>query len=143
MLNIKDLIFSNVTFRQSLIMQTVWLAMAVSYNGISILLIRHAYAPLKEGYPEVTLGFLALYAGLILFGFTKLYRLYFCLAILLVIILVVVGIGSHIYTAINTGISDTYSSLLAWVFAILINFYGVIVFLLGILIAQNEIQETK
>jgi hypothetical protein len=128
----------DVTFRQSLIMQTVWLATAALYNGISITLTFYNYPPLKEGKPVETLLFLALYGVIILIGHAKLYRLYISLGYLLTIILIVAGIGSHIYNALSIGISEVYNSFVAWALAILINIYGVTAFLLGISIAKNE-----
>lgn len=127
-----------VTFRQTLIMQSVWLAIAASYNGISITLTLYDYPPLKEGKPVETLLFLALYGVIILIGHAKLYRLYLSVGCLLTIILIVAGIGSHIYNALSIGILEVYNSFLAWALAILINIYGVTAFLLGILIAKNE-----
>jgi hypothetical protein len=128
----------DVTFRQSLIMQTVWLATATSYNGISIILTLYDYPPLKEGKPVETLLFLEFYGVIILIGHAKLYRLYILLGCLLTIILIGAGIGSHVYNALSIGILEVYNSFLAWALAILINIYGVTTFLLGILIAKNE-----
>jgi hypothetical protein len=130
-----------VTVQLSLHLQLIWLALAVSYNVSSVYLLQNGFAPLKKGDPEMTLYFLAMYGLLIGLGFAKQYRLYGVFGAALTAVLLIAGVGSHIYTAMTTGIADIYSSGWAWMSAILINCFGVSAFLLGLFIVRTKQKE--
>jgi hypothetical protein len=130
-----------VTLQSSLQLQLIWLALAVSYNVSSVYLLQNGYAPLKKGDPEMTLYFLAMFGLLIGLGFAKQYRLYSVFGAALTAVLLIAGVGSHIYTAITTGIAGTYSSGWAWISAIIINSFGISVFLLGLFIVRTKQKE--
>lgn len=125
--------------RRCLQLQLTWLALAIFYNVISIYLLKNGLTPLKNGDPEMTLFSLLVFTVLIGLGYAKQYRPYTVLGAALTTMLLIVGVGSHLYAAMSSGILVNYLSTWSWLAALLINIFGVTAFLLGL----NVVRRTR
>jgi hypothetical protein len=117
--------------------------LAIAYNVISIYRLSNGNPPLKEGNPELTLYFLFPYALLIALGYFQNFRAYFIVGAVLTLLLFIIGVLSHIHTVILPGGMQIYSSQWSWLFAILINIFGVLAFQLGLLKTLRALLESQ
>lgn len=120
-----------MTFKHYLALQVIWLLMALGYNMVSIYNLNLGYPPLKEGNPQQTMVLLTPFLLLLILGFAKRYTVYFYFGVLQTASLLFIGVASHFYTFSISGVTN-YSSVWSFLFAIVINIFGVAVFYGGL-----------
>jgi hypothetical protein len=115
-----------------LIAQLVWLFMAIGYNVIGIWRMQNGLNALIGTRPEYALLSLCVFAVVIYLGFSKRNFMYLLSILLTLPGLIYIGIGRHIEAYILDNSLPNYAGYWAWVWAIGINVYGVLVFALSV-----------
>ena len=127
--------FSHLSFW--LAAQTLWLAMAISYNLIGIYRVSQDGRALvgESDQPVRALVGLAVFAFPILAGYLNWDTVYRFSMPFVLLLLVVVGFWRHIEAAKSPEGMNAYASSAAWWWAVGINGYGTVVFAIGLFVA--------
>lgn len=124
-----------VQFKTALWMQTVWFALAVSYNCFSLVSMANGGA----GFAGDRAGTISALAAVVLFGavtlagFLRRERLFRVFSPLVVVLLLVGGVLKHLMLG-----PVSYASYNHWLTAIMINGFGVAAFAFGAALAFSH-----
>lgn len=114
-------------FKHFLVLQAVYLLIAVGYNLLSIWLTHNQGVALIDGRdPRYSILSLMLLLPVIYLGASGRYRSYLLTNTLLVLLIAYGGVINHILYYLDGDLSR-YSSIWAWLSAIVVNAFGVLV----------------
>ena len=120
-----------MTLRSVQWLELIWVAMGLSYNAVSYQRFTDGSAPLAPTDPVSGAVFMVLSGVLIVAGMRG-WKLTYKFGILpLTILLIYSGLLLHLAAFASDRGLPTYSSFAAWLFAVLINVYGIVVMVLG------------